>query len=291
MLRGVGSRTERTRVAARVGVPREDPDGVDASGRALGVLPNSASGAMSDWGLSCHTVDLGGSVRDRDSHEGERGRAHDVRSVTQSVHVFEERKHAGREGPFVSVGCDYLGFAFEYNRELPSGAGWGSVSRTSGGVVTKMTPVAATVAETSSGGVFSTYGVLPCGSSTSSNLEPPRPSFVILMYRTSALSHPRRKPSNAELPLGGGASRSQARPPSAPNSSTNRHRTTPSRPARTTQNGMSATGAKSAKSGGWWRPLVRYRASSPRRVMSCSVVIRRQIDSTDCPVRSAAART
>ena len=89
--------------------------------RVFGVLPDSGSKTRSDWHLSRHNVELVGSVRDRDSHEAERDRAHDVRNVTQSVHVLEERKHAGRQGPFVSVACHYLGLALEYDRELASG--------------------------------------------------------------------------------------------------------------------------------------------------------------------------
>ena len=94
--------------------------------RVFGALPDSGSKTRSDWRLSRHNVKLGGSVHDRDSNEAERDRTHDVRNVTQSVHVLEERKHAGRQGPFVSVACHYLGLALEHYRELASGRriGW-----------------------------------------------------------------------------------------------------------------------------------------------------------------------
>jgi hypothetical protein len=89
-----------------------------------GIRRSAKLGARDDCGLALPPkADLCGSVRGRDSHEGERGRTHDVRNVTLSVHVFDQRDHSGREGPFVSVACHYLGSAFEYNHELASGRG------------------------------------------------------------------------------------------------------------------------------------------------------------------------
>jgi hypothetical protein len=50
----------------------------------------------------------------------------------------------------------------------------------SGGIVTKTTPVAAIASETRSGGTFLAYGIVVCGTSHSSNLDPP--SFLAVIF-------------------------------------------------------------------------------------------------------------